>query len=304
MAFPNFRDWQSGSRVFESMAAYRFQLVTMVGGKQPEGAVALKATDRLFAVLRAPPVLGRTFVRGEDRPGRPRVAVISHALWLRQFGGDRAAIGRSLAVDGAAHTIVGVMPPSFAFPATVQGENVVQIESLDPDAPARSRAPRQPQLLDDREAEARRQPRARSRRDAHHRGPPRGAYPQTNRDFDVTVTPLRERVAGAARPLLLSLLGAVGFILLLTCANIATLLLSRAEARQREVAMRQALGASRGRLIRQMLVESLLLAFGGAAAGLGVAHAGTRVLVSLAPATVCRTSTRPRWTSGCSGSSP
>src|ERR671912_1432800 len=92
VAFPNFRDWQSGSRVFESMAAYRFQLVTMVGGRQPEGAVALEATDRLFAVLRVPPVLGRTFAAGEDRPGHPRVAVISHALWQRQVRGRRPAL--------------------------------------------------------------------------------------------------------------------------------------------------------------------------------------------------------------------
>jgi putative ABC transport system permease protein len=288
VAFPNFRDWQRGSRAFELMAAYRFQLVTMIGGRQPEGAVALEVTDRLFAVLRVPPVLGRTFAAGEDRPGQPRVAVISHALWQRQFGGSRAAIGRSLSVDGAAHTIVGVMPLSFAFPATVPGENVVPIDLW---------IPMRPHDLEHRGSHnfwtiARLKPGVsleRARAEMHTIADRLArTYPQTNRDFDVTVTPLREHVAGAARPLLLSLLGAVGFILLLTCANIATLLLSRAEARQREVAMRQALGASRGRLIRQMLVESLLLAFGGAAAGLGIAYAGTRVLVSLAPATIPR----------------
>ena len=113
-------------------------------------------------------------------------------------------------------------------------------------------------------------------------------YPATNRDFDVMVQPLGRHVAGAARPALLSLLGAVGFVLLLTCANIATLLLTRAEARQREIAMRQALGASRGRLVRQTMVESLMLAAAGAAAGLGVAYAGTRLLVRLAPASLPR----------------
>ena len=289
VSFPNFRDWQSGSRVFEQMAAYRFQLVTMVGGRQPEGAVALEVTDRLFALLRVPPLLGRTFVAGEDRPGHPRVAVISQALWLRQFGGKPGAIGRSLSVDGAAHTIVGVMPASFTFPATVPGDTVVPIDLWIPMRPqddleyrgshnfwtiarlkpgvSLERAGAEMHTIADRLARA---------------------YPETNRDFDITVKPLREYVAGAARPVLLSLLGAVGFILLLTCANIATLLLSRAEARQREVAMRQALGASRERLIRQMLVESLLLAFGGAAAGLGIAYAGTRVLVGLAPASIPR----------------
>ena len=288
VAFPNFRDWQSGSRVFEHMAAYRFQMVTMVGGKQPEGAVALEVTDRLFAVLRVPPLLGRTFVEGEDRPGQPRVAVISHALWLRQFGGNPAAVGRSLAVDGAAYTIAGVMPASFAFPATVPGENVVPIDLW---------IPMRPHDLEHRGSHnfwtiARLKPGVsleRARAEMHTIADRLArTYPETNRDFDVAVAPLREHVVGAARPALLSLLGAVGFILLLTCANITTLLLSRAEARQREVAMRQALGASRGRLVRQMLAESLLLAFGGAAAGLGIAYAGTRVLVSLAPATIPR----------------
>jgi putative ABC transport system permease protein len=288
VAFPNFRDWQSGSRVFEHMAAYRFQLVTMVGGSQPEGAVALEVTDRLFTVLRVPPLLGRTFVQGEDRPDHPPVAVISHALWQRQFGGSRTAIGRSLVVDGAAHTIVGVMPPAFAFPATVPGDNVVPIDLW---------IPMRPSDLEDRGSHnfwtiARLKSGVsleRARAEMHTIADRLArTYPETNRDFDVMVTPLREHVAGAARPLLLSLLGAVGFILLLTCANIATLLLSRADARQREVAMRQALGASRGRLIRQMLVESLLLAFAGAAAGLGIAYAGTQVLVRLAPATIPR----------------
>jgi putative ABC transport system permease protein len=288
VTFPNFRDWQSGSRVFEGMAAYRFQLVSMVGGKQPEGALALEVTDRLFAVLRVPPLLGRTFVRGEDRPGHARVAVISHPLWLRQFGGNPAAIGRTLAIDGAAHTIVGVMPPSFTFPAMVPGENVAPIDLW---------IPMRPHDLEDRGSHnfwaiGRLKPGVsleRARAEMHTIAARLArAYPATNRDFDVVVVPLREHVAGAARPALLSLLGAVGFVLLLTCANITTLLLSRAEARQREVAMRQALGASRGRLVRQMLAESVLLAFAGAAAGLGIAYAGTGVLVSLAPATIPR----------------
>jgi putative ABC transport system permease protein len=209
-------------------------------------------------------------------------------LWQRQFGGTPDAIGRSLAVDGAAHTIVGVMPPSFAFPATVPGESVVPIDLW---------IPMRQHDLEHRGSHnfwtiARLKPGVnleRARAEMHTIADRLArTYPETNRDFDVTVTPLREHVAGAARPLLLSLLGAVGFILLLTCANIATLLLSRAEARQREVAMRQALGASRGRLIRQMLVESLLLAFGGAAAALAIAYAGTRVLISLAPASIPR----------------
>ena len=289
VAFPNFRDWRATNRVFELMAAYRFQLVTMTGGEQPESALALEVTDRLFAVLRVTPQLGRTFAEGEDLPGRPRAAVISHALWQRQFGGHPAAVGRSLMVDGAAHTIVGVMPADFRFPQAIPGESVVPIDLWIPIRPSEDlehrgshnfwTIARLAPAIDLRRARAEMSTIA--RRLARE-------YPATNRDFDVRVEPLGRHVAGAARPALLSLLGAVGFILLLTCANIATLLLSRAEARQREIAMRQALGASRGRLVRQTIVESLLLAFAGAAAGLAFAYAGARVLVRLAPASLPR----------------
>jgi hypothetical protein len=136
VTFPNFRDWRAANRVFELMAAYRFQLVTLAGGDQPESALALEVTDRLFAVLRVTPQLGRTFAEGEDLPGRPRVAVISHALWQRQYGGHPAAVGRSLMVDGAAHTIVGVMPADFRFPQAVPGESVVPIDLWIPVRPS------------------------------------------------------------------------------------------------------------------------------------------------------------------------
>ena len=289
VTFPNFVDWRNGARAFSGLAAYRYQLVTMTGGSQPESMVALEVTDRLFDVLQVRAEVGRTFVPGEDGPDRPRVAVIGHSLWMRQFAGARTAVGKSVMIDGAAHTIVGVMPAGFAFPLAPIGDAVIPVDLWIPVRPSEDLTSRGSHNFWSiaRLAPGTTLERARSEMTTIAARLARD-YPGTNRDFTVTVTPLRDYVAGAVRPALLSLLGAVGFILLLTCANIATLLLSRAEARQREAAMRQALGASRGRLVRQTLVESLLLAFTGAAVGLGVAFAGTRILVRLAPSTMPR----------------
>ncbi len=136
VAFPNFVDWKSGAHAFSGMAAYRYQLVTMTGASQPESMIALEVTDRLFDVLGVRPELGRTFAPGEDRPNRPRVAVIGHSLWMRQFAGSRSAVGKSVMIDGAAHTIVGVMPPGFAFPLAPIGDAVISVDLWIPVRPS------------------------------------------------------------------------------------------------------------------------------------------------------------------------
>ena len=289
VAFPNFRDWQQQNRVFDGLAAYRYALLTLAGREGAESMLGLEATGELFRVLRVQPVIGRTFRPGEHLPGRDRVAVLSHALWQRRFGADPRVIGRAVTVEGVAHTIVGVMPASFRFPQSIPGDTIVPIDLWIPMRPSDE--------LQDRHSHnfwavgrlkpgiTLQQARTAMRTIADNLA---RAHPESNKDFSVSVVPLDEYVAGNLRPALLVLLGAVALVLLLTCANIANLLLSRAQARRREMAVRQAVGAGRGRLMRQMLTESLLLALGGGALGVAVAHAGTRLLVSLGPPNIPR----------------
>jgi predicted permease len=291
VSFPNFRDWQRSADVFDGMAAYRYELFTLTGAQGPELMLGLEVTDRLFSVLGVQPALGRAFGPGEDTPGRRHVAIISHALWQRQFGGDRRVIGRAAPINGETYTVVGVMPPTFRFPHGVPGAATTPV-SIDlwlpirpgPDIEQRGSlnywaiARLKPDVTLEQARAAMTTIAARLARE----------YPAANRDMSVTVVRLRDHIAGSARFALLVLLGAVGLALLLTCANIAGLLLSRAEARTREMAMRQALGGSRARLVRQTLTESVLLALVGGTAGVAVAYAGVRLLVQFAPPTIPR----------------
>ena len=290
VSFPNFRDWRRENPVFEDMAAYRYAPVTLTGAEGAESMLGLEVTDRLFEVLGVRPRVGRTFLPGEDHPGRESVAVISHSLWQRRYGGDREVVGRHVNLDDRTYSIVGVMPASFVFPATnVPGDVVVPVDVWIPMRPSPGLEERGSQNY---WAVARLRAgtglvQARAVMSAIGASLAR-QYPDTNQDMGVTVARLHDHVAGGVRPALLLLLAAVGLVLLLTCANVANLLLAQAEARRREMAVRHALGASRGRLVRQALTESLILSLGGAAAGIAVAQLLVRLLRRVGPANIPR----------------
>jgi putative ABC transport system permease protein len=282
VALPNFRDWRDKNHVFQEMAAYRYSLVTLTGGEGAASMLGLECTDRLFSVLGVQPLLGRTFAPGDDRPGRDRVVVISHAMWQQRFHSDPRVIGRALVVNGQPHAVIGVMPETFSFPNTIPGGRIVPIDLWTPmQSPDNDRGSHNYWAVA-RLGEGITIEKARAEMTTIADNLAR-QYPETNKDFTVTVQPLQTYVAGTARQALLLLLSAIGVVLLLMCANITNLLLSRAEARRREMALRQALGAGRVRLVTQTLTESVVLALGGAAAGLAVAYYGTRLLVYLAP---------------------
>ena len=290
VSFPNFKDWSNENRSFEEMAAYRFSPLTLSGDAEPESVLGLQATDRVFAILGVKPFAGRVFDRGEDVPGHENVAVISHDLWQRRYGGDAAAVGKAVNVDGRPYTIVGVMPAPFHFPSGLPGEvGPLQVEVWIPmrQSPDMSRRGsrnlwaiarlKTGVTIEQAQAEMQNIGANLARQ-----------YPAPNKDLGVAVISLQDYVTGSVRPALLLLLAAVGVLLLLACGNIANLLLSFAESRRREMALRAAIGAGRPRLVQQSLIESAILASLGTAAGLLVASFGLDLVVRWTPSDIPR----------------
>ncbi len=273
-SYPNFRDWQEQSRAFEAMAAFHGGSFNLTGGSEPDRVDALYATPGLFEVLGISPVLGRPFERGDD----DRVALLSHGLWLRRFGGDAGIIGRGIQLDGRTCTVLGVLPPGFHFPPR---RFAGAPEVFAPLGPNPDRTTWSLQVIGRlRPGMTERQARAEMNAIAARL---KQAHPATQDREGITLEPLRQYVAADVRDTALVLLGAVGFVLLIACVNVANLLLSRGAARRREMAIRTAIGASRARVLRQLLTESLLLASFGGALGIALAHWGLPLLAAVAP---------------------
>jgi putative ABC transport system permease protein len=288
ISLPNFRDWQAHSRAFSGMAAYAFNRYLITGREGLDQTRAAMVTAGFFPLLGEKPLLGRV-LRPEDE--RERVAVLGYRLWQRRYGGDPAVIGRSILLNEEPHTIVGVMPASFRLPqpdielwlslAPIYGSAEAIVGNWISDRGLRGYrvlARRKPDV-EPAQAEADAAIVAARLREAH---------PDVNADLFVALVPLREQMFGNVFSPMLVLLGAVAFVLLLACANVADLALMRSAAAAREVAVRRSLGAGDARLIRQVLVESGVLGLLGGALGLLLAHASLSAVVRISPADIPR----------------
>jgi predicted permease len=277
----DYLDWRKQSRSFERMGAAQVWSASLTGRDNAEQLGGMQVSANLFALLGVPPLRGRTFETGEDQPARGHIAVLSYQLWQRRFGGDPAIVGEQIALNGESYTVTGVMPESFGF-APFWATNAEVWVPLLLDKRLNDRGGRSLRIFARLKqgvplAQAQSEIDVICRRLAEQ-------YPATNSYLTARVVPLQEKVVANIRPTLLVLLGTVGFVLLIACSNVANLMLVRANGRKKETAVRLALGSSRWRLIRQSLVESLLLSSVGAVVATAIASWGIAGLIASLPA--------------------
>ena len=277
---PDFLDYRAQSRTLAQLAAQRFNSFNLTGSGEPERVSGAAVTANFFQALGLAPLQGRAFAPEEEQPGRAQVAIISRGLWQRRFGGDPGIVGQVISLNGRSHTVVGVAPDETQLLQEAEVWTPLTFE--------------QPEMKVRRfhflRVIGRLQPgvtlqQAQADMDAVAAGLEK-LYPDSNKDWRLRLVPLREFIVGGVRKPLYVLLGAVSFVLLIACVNVANLLLARAAKRQKEVALRYALGANRPRLIRQLLTESMILGVGAGMIGLLLARWGTGLLIRLAPETL------------------
>ena len=290
ISYPNFFDWQKDNRSFSSMAVYRPVAMTFTGKGEAQRVAAEYITADFFSLLGVRPVLGRTFREGEDRIGAAPIVLISEGFWQRKLGSSPEILGRTLTLDGRGFTVIGVIPASFhvetvsaglldrdayvplgqwnnnKLPVRTAGLGIHGVARLKPGV-----------TLEQARADMAFVTRTLAQ-----------AYPDADKGLSATLIPLKEHVAGSIRPVLLVLMGAVGLVLLIACVNVANLLLARSTGRVQEFAIRAALGGGQGRIIRQLLAETGLLALAGGGFGLLLASWGTRGALGFLPTALPR----------------
>ena len=279
-SYPNFEDWREQNQVFEQMVAFRSLDYTLTGVEEAVRVQGARVSAGFFPLLRVEPILGRPFLPEEDQAGAKNVVILSYGFWHRRFGGDPGAVGKKVTLDGTDFTVIGVLPPGFKFPYEMVPAELWTPTALDAELfPQRG--------LHALGAIGRLKPgvtlqQAQAEMDTIARRLEQ-EYPEDNTGRGVNLVPLHRQVVGGVRPALLILLSAVGFVLLIACANTANLLLARGAARQEEMSIRAALGAGRGRLVGQWLTESMLLGLAGGTAGLVLALWALDAFVALVP---------------------
>jgi putative ABC transport system permease protein len=278
---PDYLEWQAQNQSFQNLAAFYYDIYNLTGVDQAERLYGARVTEDFFNLFGITPLQGRLLLPSDNQPGSSRVAVISYGLWQRRFGGDSGLVGQTITLNDNAYTVVGVAPPQFDFPPRIdawtpallpeskqqRGSNYLKVIARLKDGVSIEQA--QAQMNQVAAALA-------------------AQYPDNDTNLSVTVTTLLEDRVRNIRAVLLIMLGAVAFVLLIACANVANLLLARAMARQKEIAIRTAMGANRWQIIRQLLTESMLLAIVGGVLGVLLAVWAIDLLVALAPANIPR----------------